>query len=126
MANQNQKSADLANEHFQRKLDTFNAYINLAESCFRLRDEAEPLLPPPHCHAAFQVIDDVIRAGLSKAGMLLRLVDREIAEFDDALRGYGYRTYFTSDAAMVRDARKRVEYLRAGKRYGIIEASDEE
>lgn len=121
-----EKANDLATVHFNRKLDTFDAYINLAESCFRLRDEAEPLLPSPHCHAAFQVIDDVIRAGLSKAGMLLRLADQEIAEFDGALRGYGYRTYFTSDAAMIRDARKRIEYLRAGKRYGIIEAPDED
>ena len=88
-----EKANDLATVHFNRKLDTFDAYINLAESCFRLRDEAEPLLPSPHCHAAFQVIDDVIRAGLSKAGMLLRLADQEIAEFDGALRGYGYRTY---------------------------------
>ena len=125
MTNVNPKSADLATEHFNRKLNLFEAYINLAESCFKLRDEAEPLLPPPHIHNAFQAIDDIIRAGLSKGGMLLRLVDREIAEYDDAQRGYSYRTYFNSDAAMIRDARMRIEFLRAGKRFALADAFDE-
>ena len=126
MTNQNPKSADLATEHFNRKLDTFDGYVNLAESCFKLRDEAEPLLPPPHDRAAFQTVDDCIRAGLSQGAMILRLADREIAEFDGALRGYGYRTVFASDREMIADARKRVSYLRAGKKFAIVDAFDED
>lgn len=126
MTNQNSKSADLATEHFNRKLDTFEAYVHLAESCFALRDEAEPLLPPPHDRAAFMTIDDCIRTGTSQGEMILRFADREIAEFDGALRGYGYRTVFASDREMIADARKRVAYLRRGKKFAIVDAFDED
>lgn len=124
--NANETAADLANVHFNRKLDRIDRYINLAEAAYRLRDDAQSLLPPPHVLPGFSILDDTVRAGSGRGTMLLHLADREIAEYDDAMRHYGDRTFFPTDAAMIRDCRKRVEYLRAGKIYGIQTFEDDE
>jgi len=119
-------AGQLANELFNRKLTLCEGYLELVEKAFQLRDAAKGIQVAPHHRDAWVIVDDCQCNANSHADILMRLFDRELSELDGALRGYGYQTVFQSDAALIADGRKRIDYLRKGKRFGVYPPAEED
>ncbi len=119
----NDQFRDLAEDVVTSELQDCQTFLNLASTGFNLSTEVKDAMKgrPWNEERELRDIADSLQSVGWKA---IYLFDEVMGRLDKSRRGYGSRIAYATHRGMLNDARKRLDSVRRGSRYTIVNPLD--